>query len=59
MCEFNVYLDGEKIMTEVIYAKVEGDNVLISDIIGEDKIIENATIIEVDVPSTSLILAKK
>ena len=59
MCEFNVYLDGEKIMAEVIYAKIEGDNVLISDIIGEDKIIENATIIEVDVPSTSLILAKK
>jgi predicted RNA-binding protein len=57
MCEFNVILDGKVQFKDVIYAKVEGDTVLVKNILGEAKEFENAEIIEVDVNSARLILS--
>lgn len=56
MCEFKVFLEDEKVMEDVIYAKVEGDGVVLRDILGETKIFENRSIEEVNVFSTKLIL---
>ena len=56
MCEFKVFLDGKQIMEDVIYAKIEGNKILLKDIIGDEISIENATIIEVNVPYTKMIL---
>ena len=56
MCEFKVFLDGEKIMEDVIFAKVDEGKVVIRDIIGETKVFEGVDIVEVNVLSTRLIL---
>jgi len=56
MCEFKVFLDGEWVMEDVIYAKVEDGKVTLRDVIGTEKVIEGAEITEVNVISTRLIL---
>ncbi len=57
MCEFNVILDGKVQFKDVIYVKVEGDNVTVKDILGEAREFKNCKIVEVDVNSTRLVLA--
>ena len=37
MCEFNVILNGKVQFKDAIYAKVEGDNVTVKNILGEAK----------------------
>ena len=56
MCEFKVFLDGEKIMEDVIFAKVDGGKVSVIDVIGETKVFEGVDIVEVNVPSSRLVL---
>jgi len=58
MCEFKVYLDGEEVMEDVIFAKAEGGRVLLRDIIGETKKLEGATIEEVNVLETRLVIKR-
>jgi predicted RNA-binding protein len=57
MCEFNVILNGKVEFKDVIYVKVEGDNVRVNSILGEGKEFKNCKIVEVDVNSTRLVLA--
>jgi len=57
MCEFNVILNGKTQFKDVIYAKVEGDNVTVKNILGEAKEFKDYKIVEVDVNSTRLVLA--
>ena len=59
MCEFNVFLDGEKVMEDVIFAKRDGANLSVSDIIGETRVFEDVDIIEVNVPSSRLTLKSR
>jgi predicted RNA-binding protein len=56
MCEFNVILNGKVEFKDVIYVKVEGDNVTVKNILGEGKEFKNCKIVAVDVPSTRLVL---
>jgi predicted RNA-binding protein len=56
MCEFNIILDGQKVFSDVIYAKVEGRTVTVKNIIGGSKEYQNVRIIEVDVTTTRLVL---
>ena len=42
---------------DVIYTKVEGDNVTVKNILGEAKEFKNCKIVEVDVNSTRLVLS--
>jgi predicted RNA-binding protein len=57
MCEFNVILNGKIQFKDVIYAKVEGANVLVKNILGEAKEFKDCKIIEADVNSTRLVLS--
>jgi predicted RNA-binding protein len=57
VCEFNVILDGKIQFRDVIYTKVEGDNVIVKNIIGESKEFKGYKIVEVDVPNTRLVLS--
>jgi predicted RNA-binding protein len=59
MCEFNVILNGKVEFKDVIYAKVNGDDVIVKSILGEPKEFKNCKIIEVDVPNTRLVLSAK
>jgi predicted RNA-binding protein len=56
MCEFNVILDGKTEFRDVIYAKVDGDNITVRNIIGQAKEFKNVKIVEVDVTTTRLVL---
>jgi predicted RNA-binding protein len=57
MCEFNVIVNGKIQLKDVIYAKAEGDNIIVKNILGEAKEFKNSKIAEVDVTSTRLILS--
>jgi len=57
MCEFNVILDGKTQFKDVIYAKVEGNDVTVKNIMGEAKEFKGCKIVDVDVPNTRLVLA--
>lgn len=57
MCEFKVTLDGEVVFEDVIYAKDEGGKVILKNVLGASKEVENCAIIEVDVGSERLALA--
>ena len=59
MCEFNVILNGKVEFRDVIYVKVDGDNVTVKNILGEGKEFKNCKIVEVDVASTRLVLSSK
>jgi len=54
MCEF---LNGETVYKDVIYAKAEGKNVIVKDVLGILKKFENCYIAEIDVSSERLTLA--
>ncbi|MEM3579012.1 MAG: CooT family nickel-binding protein [Candidatus Bathyarchaeia archaeon] len=57
MCEFKVILNGKEVWNDVVYAKTEGNKVILKDVAGESKEFKNCKIIEVDVNTTRLVLA--
>jgi len=57
MCEFKVILDGKLVFKDAVYAKMESNNVIVRDVIGESKEFKNCEIVEVDVNSTRLVLS--
>jgi predicted RNA-binding protein len=59
MCEFKVFIKGEKVADDVVYAKQEKRRVILRDIIGRSHTITDVKIIEVDVTLTRLILDHK
>jgi len=56
MCEFNVILNGKTVFKDVVYAKIEGNNVIAKNVLGESREFKNCRITEVDVNSTRLTL---
>ncbi len=57
MCEFIVLVEDEVVFEDAVYAKVEGNRVILRDILGNSKALENCKIVEVDVNSTRLVLS--
>lgn len=56
MCEFTVFLNKEIVCRDVVYAKTEGNKVLLKDVLGVAKTIKKCKIVEVDVSSERLVL---
>ena len=56
MCEFNVILNGETLFKDVVYAKNEGNNVVVKSVLGETREFKNCKITEVNVNTTKLVL---
>lgn len=56
MCEFKVFLDGRKVMEDVIFVKADGRRVTLKDVVGETRIFEDVRVVEVNVPATRLVL---
>lgn len=59
MCEFNVILDGKTVLKDVIYAKMENNNLIVRDVLGNSKEFRNCKIVEVDVNATRLVISKQ
>ena len=57
MCEFNVVVKGEIVFKDVVYAKADGNNVIVKDILGDSREFENCKIAEVDVNTVRLVLS--
>jgi predicted RNA-binding protein len=58
VCEFKVYLDGEKVAEDIIYASIEGRRVTVRDILGKPTVLEGAKIVEIDVATTRMVLSR-
>ena len=58
MCEFNIIIEGKKVYSDVVYAKLEKNEVTLKTILGEVKKFKNCRIIEVDVNNAKLVLEK-
>ncbi len=56
MCEFKVILNGKTLFKDVVYAKTDGGNVTVKNVLGEVKEFKNCRITEVDVNSARLVL---
>ncbi len=59
MCEFDVFLNGEKVLEEAVYFKRKENTLLGRNILGEEQDLGNVEIQEIDVSSEKLILAEK
>ncbi len=58
MCEFRVFLDGEEVFEDVVYAKAHDGKVMLRNILGESKEVANCRVVEVDVNSERLLLSR-
>ncbi|MEM2021814.1 MAG: CooT family nickel-binding protein [Zestosphaera sp.] len=58
MCEYKVLLNGELVLDEVIYARVEGGRVILRNVLGESRVLDNCVIVEVNVKETKLVLSR-
>ena len=58
MCEFKVFLDGEKMMEDVIVVEAYEQEVMLRDVLGETKVFKDVSIVEVNVPATRLVLKR-
>lgn len=58
MCEFKVYLDGDRVMEDVVHAEVSGGRVILRDVVGDSRTFEGVAIVEVNVPATRLVLER-
>jgi len=56
MCEFKVFLNGSNVMEDVVMAKSEGNVIVLIDVVGESREFKDVRIVEVNVPSTRLVL---
>jgi len=57
MCEFNVLVNGEVVFKDAIYAKVDGNKLILKDVLGVSKVFEGYKIVEIDVNSERLVLS--
>ena len=57
MCEFKVLKKGEIVFKDAVYAKADGNNVTVRDVLGVSKTFENSRIAEMDVRSERLLIA--
>jgi len=56
MCEFKVILKGEIAFKDVVHVVINGNNVVVRDVLGRSKEFRNCRIKEIDVNSTRLVL---
>jgi len=57
MCEFEVLLKEKIVFRDAIYAKADGNKVIVKDVLGTSKIFENCKITEIHVGSERLVLS--
>jgi predicted RNA-binding protein len=57
MCEFSVLLGGEEVFKDAIYAKADESKVILKDVLGNSKALENCRITEINVSSERLVLS--
>lgn len=59
MCEFKVLLDGKVVLTDIVYVRAKNGKLLLKDVLGIVRELDNCEIVEVDVPNERLVLRYK
>jgi predicted RNA-binding protein len=57
MCEFTVLLGEKEVFKDAIYAKADGSKVILKDVLGDSRVLENCRIAEINVNSERLVLS--
>ena len=57
MCEFDVLVKGRIVFKDAIYAKADGNKVILKDVLGVSKVFEDCKIVEINVNSERLVLS--
>lgn len=57
MCEFKVTINGNTVFKDAVYAKSDGNRVIVKDILGDAKEFQNYKITELNVNTQHLILS--
>lgn len=58
MCEFMVFLEGEKVFEDAVFCRVEAGEILLKDILGQSKRLSKCHIVEVNVVAEKIVLEK-
>lgn len=58
MCEFTVFLDGERVFEDAVFCRVEAGELLLKDILGQSKRLSRCHIAEVNVVAEKIVLKK-
>ncbi len=48
MCEFEVKMNGETIMKDVLYLEVTDEGIVLRDVLGNEKVVEGAQVKRID-----------
>ncbi len=48
MCEFEVKMNGETIMEDVLYLEVTDEGIVLRDVLGNEKVVEGAQVKRID-----------
>jgi predicted RNA-binding protein len=57
MCEFTVLLGEKEVFKDAIYVKADGSKVILKDVLGNSRVLENCRIAEINVNSERLVLS--
>ena len=57
MCELEVLLEGEVVFKDAVYAKADGNKVILRDVLGASRTLEDCRILEIDIGSERLVLS--
>jgi predicted RNA-binding protein len=58
MCEFTVFLDGERVFEDAVFCRVEAGELLLKDILGQSKRFSKCRVVEVNVVAEKIVLEK-
>ncbi len=58
MCEFAVYLEGERVFEDAVFCRVEAGELLLKDILGQSQRFPRCRVVEVNVATETIVLAK-
>ncbi len=56
MCEFKVMINGKTVFKDAVYAKSDGNRIIVKDILGDIKEFQNYKITELNINTKQLIL---
>jgi predicted RNA-binding protein len=58
MCEFTVFLDGERVFEDAVFCSVKSGELILKDILGQSKRFLKCHVVEVNVTTEKIVLEK-
>jgi predicted RNA-binding protein len=58
VCEFTVFLEGKRVFEDAVFCRVEAEELLFKDILGQSKRFSKCHVVEVNVTAETILLEK-